>query len=597
MATIGRKGDFGYLNDNLLRLQKEKDWLFITEDTSLINKYHFKKYDYYYGLVIKNTKIISAYSIYYYALYKGLKFFVENVIKNDIFILCPLEEAMIFFNDFPKQGYDPIYEIKESEVTDVWEERTPIKGFKFEEEPIVYLKKNGVWLVEHQKEEIVQNQEKLEKQLSENKIDKEEYDKKTKENISQWEKTLSVYNDVESFTEKHPLITKEEVNELKELQQQKSFAGNSVGKKDLENTKKINERQTEILSKIAQREQSAIADIKQYLEDFVHESTNTSTTHCKEWKKAKGGIGKIGQYNLDYIEYQECTNGTMYKAKGGVFYFFHTQYNVYANALSQDHDKEYFYVYEPNSQKWERFFPDFREFKRAPMPDELRNFLFTIVDYIIPIESGYILITGKNFEGEERSRLVAGTSLVIEAGLTFTVVGKGFYKAGKGVLKAGKNATTAIVKSKKVLKGSAKELEVATEVVVKNAGEIENLINKALIQELKEKGVKFTEENLKFITKNVDGIIIFLEKGSTKSGLEHILSRHWKEGELMRFFTSQSEMIENIYTTISKNKYIEKIIDKNGRLSYIYQISTREGLKKINLAVGNNGYIVTLYIK
>jgi len=39
--------------------------------------------------------------------------------------------------------------IKESEVTDVWEERTPIKGFKFEEEPIVYLKKNGVWLVEH----------------------------------------------------------------------------------------------------------------------------------------------------------------------------------------------------------------------------------------------------------------------------------------------------------------------------------------------------------------------------------------------------------------------------------------------------------------
>ena len=48
--------------------------------------------------------------------------------------------------------------------------------------------------------------------------------------------------------------------------------------------------------------------------------------------------------------------------------------------------KEYFYVYEPNSQKWERFFPDFREFKRAPMPDELRNFLFTVVDYIIPIE-------------------------------------------------------------------------------------------------------------------------------------------------------------------------------------------------------------------
>jgi len=45
--------------------------------------------------------------------------------------------------------------LKEKEIPrlykrkDVWEERTPIKGLKFEEEPIVYLKKNDVWLVEH----------------------------------------------------------------------------------------------------------------------------------------------------------------------------------------------------------------------------------------------------------------------------------------------------------------------------------------------------------------------------------------------------------------------------------------------------------------
>ena len=35
-----------------------------------------------------------------------------------------------------------------NEVTDIWEERTPIEGFKFDVEPIVYLKKDGVWLVE-----------------------------------------------------------------------------------------------------------------------------------------------------------------------------------------------------------------------------------------------------------------------------------------------------------------------------------------------------------------------------------------------------------------------------------------------------------------
>ncbi|QLF50683.1 hypothetical protein HW278_08210 [Capnocytophaga sp. oral taxon 902] len=274
----------------------------------------------------------------------------------------------------------------------------------------------------------------------------------------------------------------------------------------------------------------------------------------------------------------------MYKAKGGVFYFFHTQYNVYANALSQDHDKEYFYVYEPNSQKWERFFPDFREFKRAPMPDELRNFLFTVVDYIIPIESGYILITGKNFEGEERSRLVAGTSLVIEAGLTFTVVGKGFYKAGKGVLKAGKNATTAIVKSKKVLKGSAKELEVATEVVVKNAGEIENLINKALIQELKEKGVKFTEENLMWLFKNKDGKIIFLEKGKNSGGFQHIL-KHKEE------FLDKGIFEEDLAEFIMESLKNGKIVGKEGSrfvYEYIYK-----GIKQTTaITVSSNGFVV-----
>ena len=209
---------------------------------------------------VSKNKISSAYRVRTYCNYKEGKYDLSNIADNTVILFPDLEtKRKIGFHIYNDNSVDVPYDKFVIEVTDVWEERTPIKGFRFEEEPIVYLKKNGVWLVEHQKEEIVQNQEKLEKQLSENKIDKEEYDKKTKENISQWEKTLSVYNDVESFTEKHPLITKEEVNELKELQQQKSFAGNSVGKRDLENTKKINERQTKILSKIAQREQSAIA--------------------------------------------------------------------------------------------------------------------------------------------------------------------------------------------------------------------------------------------------------------------------------------------------------------------------------------------------
>ena len=43
---------------------------------------------------------------------------------------------------------DSRFDISKEEVTDIWEERTPIEGFKFDVEPIVYLKKDGIWLEE-----------------------------------------------------------------------------------------------------------------------------------------------------------------------------------------------------------------------------------------------------------------------------------------------------------------------------------------------------------------------------------------------------------------------------------------------------------------
>lgn len=44
-------------------------------------------------------------------------------------------------------GYDPCLRVKEVELDSIWEERVPIKGFKFDVEPIIYLKKDGVWLI------------------------------------------------------------------------------------------------------------------------------------------------------------------------------------------------------------------------------------------------------------------------------------------------------------------------------------------------------------------------------------------------------------------------------------------------------------------
>ena len=50
----------------------------------------------------------------------------------------------------------------------------------------------------------------------------------------------------------------------------------------------------------------------------------------------------------------------------------------------------------------------------------------------------------------------------------------------------------------------------------------------ALITELKEKGIKFTEKDIIFITRDKTGQIVWLEKGNSSAGLEHILNGNGK---------------------------------------------------------------------
>ncbi len=72
--------------------------------------------------------------------------------KDGKIILFPDIDTQIHILGFRDNGDHYIeipYKKFIEEVTDIWEERTPIEGFKFNVEPIVYLKKDGVWLVEH----------------------------------------------------------------------------------------------------------------------------------------------------------------------------------------------------------------------------------------------------------------------------------------------------------------------------------------------------------------------------------------------------------------------------------------------------------------
>jgi len=84
----------------------------------------------------------------------GFKNYDEVELKDKMFIDVSKNKISSAYRvrtycNYNDNSVDVPYDKFVTEVTDVWEERTPIKDFKFEEEPIVYLKKNGVWLVEH----------------------------------------------------------------------------------------------------------------------------------------------------------------------------------------------------------------------------------------------------------------------------------------------------------------------------------------------------------------------------------------------------------------------------------------------------------------
>lgn len=86
------------------------------------------------------TEIHSAFNVLTYCTYKGLKFQATEIFINNKVRIWPSIEAQEYFGDYPKHGYDPHLDIEESELKEIWEIRTPIEGFKFDVEPIFYIK-------------------------------------------------------------------------------------------------------------------------------------------------------------------------------------------------------------------------------------------------------------------------------------------------------------------------------------------------------------------------------------------------------------------------------------------------------------------------
>lgn len=116
----------------------------------------------------------------------------------------------------------------------------------------------------------------------------------------------------------------------------------------------------------------------------------------------------------------------------------------------------------------------------------------------------------------------------------------------------------------------------------------------ALISELKAKKVKFSEGDVKFVTRDKTGQIVWLETGNASSGLQHIVTRHAKDFEAKHGITKSqiSDHLNNVFSS-GKVEY-NRITNRNGRTGY-ERLYSYNGKYYLQTGVGTNGYIVSAY--
>ncbi len=111
---------------------------------------------------------------------------------------------------------------------------------------------------------------------------------------------------------------------------------------------------------------------------------------------------------------------------------------------------------------------------------------------------------------------------------------------------------------------------------------------KSLLQEMTTQGIKFTPENIVSAAKDNSGKIIFLEKGNSKAGLQHIIEGHGSQ--FAQIGVSEARIPDVVMKAVTDGKVVGYQGAGTGRPIYETMING----KRYNIAVtvGNNGYIV-----
>ncbi|MBB4929357.1 Flp pilus assembly pilin Flp [Lipingzhangella halophila] len=109
------------------------------------------------------------------------------------------------------------------------------------------------------------------------------------------------------------------------------------------------------------------------------------------------------------------------------------------------------------------------------------------------------------------------------------------------------------------------------------------------VEELKNNGVKFSEEDLVSTARRTsDDQVVFLENGNSRAGLQHILGEH--SDDFARRGISENEVPDLVTKAASEGRQVGTQGRGNGRP--IYEVEFNGETHRVAVTVGSNGFIV-----
>jgi filamentous hemagglutinin len=107
----------------------------------------------------------------------------------------------------------------------------------------------------------------------------------------------------------------------------------------------------------------------------------------------------------------------------------------------------------------------------------------------------------------------------------------------------------------------------------------------SLIDELARQKIKHTPENIIAIAQDTDGRIIFLETGTARAGLQHVIDRH--AADFAARTIEEAQIPDLIIAAVTRGKQVGL---QGGRP--IYEVEFSGKTHHVSVEVGSNGFVV-----